>query len=158
MVNLNQELKNNHKCLDFATAIWGSINAHKGNLNPVTRRSVQGNIREINDKFYMAHTSGLYNKVKGAGLDLECSLTCAQWFKMHRELKSFYKSKKVIHREHINGGVKSMCDYLILNYKEFKSSNDVLNYIVDNTHFVARLNEETYINEHTTLEEIKIYV
>ena len=51
-----------------------------------------------------------------------------------------------------------MCDYLILNYKEFKNSNDVLDYIVNNTHFVARLNEETYINEHTTLEELKIYV
>ena len=153
MVHLNQELKKNKKCLDFSTAIWGSINAHKGNLNPTTRRSIQGNIREINDKFYMANTAGLYKKVKDSGVNLDDSLTCAQWFKLHRHLKSFYNSNKVIHREHINGGVKSMCDHLILNYIEFKDQQDVLNYIVDNTHFVARLNEETHINENTTLEQ-----
>ena len=158
MVHLNQELKANQKCLDFATAIWGSIYAHKGNLNPTTRRSIQGNIREINDKFYMEHTSGLADKVKNAGLPLDKNLTCSGWFNMHRDLKSFYQSKKVIHREHINGGVKSMCDYLILNYESFENPQDVLDYVVDNTHFVARLNEEAHINEHTTLEEIKQYI
>lgn len=158
MVHLNQELKANQKCLDFATAIWGSIYAHKGNLNPTTRRSIQGNIREINDKFYMEHTAGLADKVKNAGLSLDENLTCSGWFNMHRDLKSFYGSKKVIHREHINGGVKSMCDYLILNYESFENPQDVLDYVVDNTHFIARLNEETHINEHTTLEEIKQYI
>ena len=157
MKELNQHLKNNSKGLDFAIGILGAIKAYNGKLNPTTRRMIQGPIREINDMFTMEHTAKMEQTVVEAGFTVDKKLTCREWFLLHREMKKVYKIK-TLHREHVAGGVKSMCDYLIMNHDQFNSAEDVLSYIVDNTYFVARHIDEKEINEHMSLEQLEKYL
>lgn len=157
MKDLNQHLKTNTKGLDFATGIFGAIKAYQGRLNPNTRRMIQGPIREINDMFVMEHTAKLGFLAGQCGIKLDRKLTCREWFNTHKDLKKFLGLHKVLHREHIAGGVKSMCDYLILNHAEFSTANEVLAYIVDNTYFVARFIDED-LDENTSLEALATYL
>ena len=157
MKELNQHLKTSQRGLDFATGIFGAIQAYKGKLNPITRRMVQGPILEINDEFVMEHTAKLARLTGDAGIELKGKLTCREWFNVHRELKQHFGASKVLHSEHIAGGVKSICDHLIKNYKQFNSPEEVLAYIVDNTNFVARYIGEP-LNENTSIEELEQYL
>ena len=155
MVHLNQHLKQDEKSLRYAKGIWGAIKAYEGELNSISRDMITGPIRKLNDKFVMEHTAKIKDVCSEAGIILDRKFTCYEWFNMHRDLKSFYESTKVIHREHINGGVKSIADYLITNYNAFETPEDVLHYIVDNTHFVTRHVDEKELNEKTSLEKLQ---
>lgn len=157
MKHLNQHMKQDPKSLEFAIGILGSINAYRGSSTPISRRAIQGNIREINDKFTMEETLKMRDIVLEAGFELSKKLKCSEWFKLHKDLKKYYKSHKVLHREHVAGGIKEMCHHLLVNYMEFKTAQDVLDYIVDNTSFVARCITEVELNENTTLDELQKY-
>ena len=70
---------------------------------------------------------------------------------MAREIKK-YK----FHREHIEGGVKSITQNLIDGYKNFNCPEDVLKWLKDNYFVVLRLDsEKEKINQHSKLIAIK---
>ena len=60
------------------------------------------------------------------------------------------------HREHIEGGVKSITQKLIDGYKNFNCPEDVLKWLKDNYFVVLRLDsEKDKINQNSNLEDIK---
>ena len=80
-------------------------------------------------------------------------------FKNNTYRKSYVIAKKISNevfvREHINGGTYFLSKYLIENYKTFKSSKDVLSWLIDNTCIIIRhSSEKNSIKQDSKLEKI----
>ena len=74
--------------------------------------------------------------------------------------KTYLVAKKIksykFHREHIEGGVKSISQKLIGGYKSFNCPEDVLKWLKDNYFVVLRLDtEKEKINQQSKLTAIK---
>ncbi len=135
---------------DGAKVIYGAINQLKGKNTSNTRGLIGRIIRDIHhDAFPMiSKQSELVAKEKGLSFIGQSHL---KTYHIARELKNHK-----FHREHVGGGVNSMSNILLNQYKKFNSPDDVFQWLDKNYFVVLRLDsEKDKINENSNLEDIK---
>jgi len=136
--------------LDGAKVIYGAIKQLKGKNTSNTRGLIGRIIRDIHhDAFPMiSKQSELVAKEKGLSF---IGQSHHKTYHIARELKTCK-----FHREHVGGGVNSMANILLNQYKKFNSPDDVLQWLDKNYFVVLRLDsEKDKINENSNLEDIK---
>ncbi|MGB0770235.1 MAG: hypothetical protein ACPGPB_05735 [Flavobacteriaceae bacterium] len=136
--------------LDGAKVIYGAIKQLKGKNTSNTRGLIGRIIRDIHhDAFPMiSKQSELVAKEKGLSF---IGQSHHKTYHIARELKICK-----FHREHVGGGVNSMANILLNQYKKFNSPDDVLQWLDKNYFVVLRLDsEKDKINENSNLEDIK---
>ena len=136
--------------LDGAKVIYGAIKQLKGKNTSNTRGLIGRIIRDIHhDAFPMiSKQSELVAKEKGLSF---IGQSHHKTYHIARELKN-----RKFHREHVGGGVNSMANILLNQYKKFNSPDDILLWLDKNYFVVLRLDsEKNKINENSNLEDIK---
>ena len=136
--------------LDGAKVIYGAIKQLKGKNTSNTRGLIGRIIRDIHhDAFPMiSKQSELVAKEKGLSF---IGQSHHKTYHIAKELKTCK-----FHREHVGGGVNSMANILLNQYKKFNSPDDVLQWLDKNYFVVLRLDsEKDKINENSNLEDIK---
>lgn len=150
MKELNKHLKTESKAIEGATIIFGAVKELKGLNTFNTRNQITRNLRFMHDYWFLKPSVQSEKIANNFNLSLK-NITYN---------KSYYLAKKikghVFGREHINGGTQFLSEYLIDNYAAFKSANDILDWIIDNTFIVLRLDsEKEVIHKGSKYEEIK---
>ena len=93
-------------------------------------------------------------KLKEIGCEYNEYMTTSEIYRLNYKLKNNFKINRIIHVEHMNGGVKAIADKL-MNTK-LNSVKEVLQIINDMTFMAARLLEvEDHLCEHTSKKEFK---
>ena len=149
MKELNNNLMVDSRAIDGATIIFGSIKALEGKINSNTINQITRNLRFMHDYWIVGVSKKSELIVNNFNLS----------FKNNTYRKSYVIAKKISNevfvREHINGGTYFLSKYLIENYKTFKSSKDVLSWLIDNTYIIIRhSSEKNSIKQDSKLEKI----
>ena len=138
------------QAIDGAKVLYGAIKQLEGKSTPNTLGLIGKIIRDIHhDAFPIIskESERIAGKYKLSFQNIPHHKT----YVVAREIKK-YK----FHREHIEGGVKSITQNLIDGYKNFNCPEDVLKWLKDNYFVVLRLDsEKDKINQNSNLEDIK---
>jgi hypothetical protein len=149
MKELNNNLMVDSRAIDGATIIFGAIKALEGKINSNTINQITRNLRFMHDYWIVGVSKKSELIVNNFNLS----------FKNNTYRKSYVIAKKISNdvfvREHINGGTYFLSKYLIENYKTFKSSKEVLSWLIDNTCIIVRhSSEKNSIKQDSKLENI----
>jgi hypothetical protein len=148
-----EEFKTNTR----AISLYGSLIALQDveNYHIVTARdSVSRAVRRIHKNYKVLLTKRLQEKLKEIGCEYNEYMTTSEIYRLNYKLKNNFKINRIIHVEHMNGGVKAIADKL-MNTK-LNSVKEVLQIINDMTFMAARLLEvEDHLCEHTSKKEFK---
>lgn len=151
MRELNNNLMVDSKAIDGATIIFGAIKALEGKKNSNTINQITRNLRFMHNYWKI----GVSKKSESIANSHDLKLS----FKNITYGKSYVIAKKISDdifvREHINGGTYYLSNYLIENFKNFKSAKDVLCWLIDNTYIIIRhSSEKNSIKQDSKLENI----
>jgi hypothetical protein len=153
MKNQLEEFKTNTR----AVSLYGSLTALQDvkDYHTVTARdSVSRAVRRIHKTYKVLLTKRLQQKLKEIGCDYNEYMTTSEIYRLNHKLKNNFKIDRIIHVEHMNGGVKSIADKLMST--NLSSVKDVLQVIDNMTFMAARLLEvEDHLCENTSIEEFK---
>ena len=138
------------EAIDGAKVLFGAIKQLEGKSTPNTLGLIGKIIRDIH------HDAFPIISKESERIALKYKLS----FQNIPHHKTYVVAKKIksykFHREHIEGGVKSMAQKLIDGYKNFNCPEDVLKWLKNNYFVVLRLNsEKEKINQHSKLIAIK---
>ena len=138
------------KALEGSTILFGAIKQLKGNINSNTSGQIGRNIRWMHDYFPVSVSKKSESVANVFGLSF-MDVTYNKSYAIAKKIKGY-----TFGREHIEGGVQHIAEYLISNYKEFKTPEDVLNWLLENTHIVVRLSTESVeIAKESKIHDIK---
>jgi hypothetical protein len=138
------------EAIDGAKVLYGAIRQLEGKSTPNTIGLISKIIRDIHhDAFPIIskESERIARKYKLSFQNIPHHKTyvVAEKIKSHK-----------FHREHIEGGVKSITQKLIDGYKNFNSPEDLLKWLKDNYFVVLRLDsEKEKINQQSKLTAIK---
>jgi len=148
-----EEFKTNTRVV----SLYGSLIALQDveNYHIVTARdSVSRAIRRIHKTCKVPLTKRLQEKLKEIGCEYDEYMTTSEIYRLNYKLKNNFKIDRIIHVEHMNGGVKAIADKLMKT--KLNSSKEVLQIINDMTFMAARLLEvEDHLCERTSIKEFK---
>jgi len=151
MKHLNSHLVNKLSAQIGAKSILGTIKEFEGDLSPVAVQYVTRILRHLHGKDFIIVPSK-----KAEAIANKNGLTF-----IGRSYNNSYDAAKKIEgytfeREHISGGCQYLSEYLIENYKSFKNSLEVLEWLIENTKVVLRLKDEVeLIHEHSVITDIQ---
>lgn len=149
MKDSNNHLQIDSKAIDGATIIFGAIKALEGKNNSNTINQITRNLRFMHDYWIVGVSKKSESIVKNFNLSFK-NITYGKSYVIAKKI-----SDDVFVREHINGGTYYLSNYLIENYKNFKSANDVLCWLIDNTYIIIRhSSEKNSIKQDSKLENI----
>ena len=150
MKELNKYFKNEAKSIEGATIIYGAVKELKGLNTSNTRNQITRNLRFIHAYWFFAPSVQSEKVANRLNLSFK-NITYHKSYQYAKKIKGH-----VFVREHINGGTQFLSEYLIDNYASFKSTNEILDWIIENTFIVLRLKtEKDTILKDSKYEEIK---
>ena len=150
MKELNRYFKNEVRSIEGATIIYGAVKELKGINTSNTRNQITRNLRFIHAYWFFAPSVQSEKIANGFNLSFK-NITYQKSYQFAKKIKGY-----VFVREHINGGTQFISEYLIDNYASFKSTNEILDWIIDNTFIVLRLKtEKDQIHKGSKYEQIK---
>ena len=138
------------EAIDGAKVLYGAIKQLEGKSTPNTLGLIGKIIRDIH------HDAFPIISKESERIARKYKLS----FQNIPHHKTYVVAKKIkrykFHREHIEGGVKSISQKLIGGYKSFNCPEDVLKWLKDNYFVVLRLDtEKEKINQQSKLTAIK---
>jgi len=138
------------EAIDGAKVLYGAIKQLKGKSTPNTLGLIGKIIRDIHHDAFPIISKESERIARKAGYSFQD--------KTHH--KTYLIAKKIkkykFHREHIEGGVKSISQKLIGGFKNFNCPEDVLKWLKDNYFVVLRLDyEKDKIHQQSKLAAIK---
>ena len=138
------------EAIDGAKVLYGAIKQLEGKSTPNTLGLIGKIIRDIHhDAFPIISKES--ERIAQMYEESFQNIPHHKTYVVAKKIKS-YK----FHREHIEGGVKSISQKLINGYKNFNCPEDVLKWLKDNYFVVLRLDsEKDKINQNSNLEDIK---
>jgi|TARA_B110000879_G_scaffold63341_1_gene89139 hypothetical protein len=138
------------EAIDGAKVLYGAIKQLEGKSTPNTLGLIGKIIRDIHhDAFPIISKES--ERIAQMYEESFQNIPHHKTYVVAKKIKS-YK----FHREHIEGGVKSISQKLINGYKNFNCPEDVLKWLKDNYFVVLRLDsEKEKINQHSKLIAIK---
>lgn len=120
---------------------------------PTARDEITRTIRRIHKSWPTRLTNRLKHRLNEIGVPYKDTMTTHEIYILNRKLKSL-GINRIIHVEHINGGVKSISNKIIST--DIDSPNHVASIIKDMSFIVARLlEEESHLCEKTTIESFE---
>ena len=138
------------EAIDGAKVLYGAIKQLEGKSTPNTLGLIGKIIRDIHhDAFPIISKES--ERIAQMYEESFQNIPHHKTYVVAKKIKS-YK----FHREHIEGGVKSISQKLINGYKNFNCPEDVLKWLKDNYFVVLRLDsEKEKINQQSKLIAIK---
>lgn len=138
------------EAIDGAKVLYGAIRQLEGKSTPNTLGLIGEIIRDIHHDAFPIISKESERIARKYKLSFQ-NIPHYKTYVVAKKIKS-YK----FHREHIEGGVKSITQKLIDGYKNFNSPEDVLKWLKDNYFVVLRLDsEKEKINQQSKLTAIK---
>ena len=138
------------EAIDGAKVLYGAIKQLEGKSTPNTLGLIGKIIRDIHHDAFPIISKESERVAMLKNLSFQ-NIPHHKTYLVAKKIKS-YK----FHREHIEGGVKSISQKLIGGYKSFNCPEDVLKWLKDNYFVVLRLDtEKEKINQQSKLTAIK---
>ena len=138
-----------------AIALFGTLKALQSfdSFNKAAARDeITRTIRRIHKKWDTPLTKRLQNKLSSIGVEFKPVMTTTEVYKLNRKLRKEYGVDRIIHVEHMNGGVKSISDKLMET--DVQTVDQVLEIIESMTFMAARLLVvEDHLCESTSIED-----
>jgi hypothetical protein len=138
-----------------AIALFGTLKAlqdFKGFNQAAARDEITRTIRRIHKNWNSQLTLRLQNKLSSIGVEFNPVMTTSEIYRLNRTLRRDYGVDRIIHVEHMAGGVKSISDKLMQT--DIQSVDQVLEIIESMTFMAARLLVvEDHLCESTTIKD-----
>lgn len=138
-----------------AIALFGTLKAlqdFEGFNQAAARDEITRTIRRIHKKWNSQLTQRLQNELSSIGVEFKPVMTTSEIYKLNRILRRDYGVDRIIHVEHMAGGVKAISDKLMQT--DIQSVDQVLEIIESMTFMAARLLVvEDHLCESTTIED-----
>jgi hypothetical protein len=151
MKDLNIHLVKKSSALIGAKSIFGTIKEFEGDLSPNAVQYVTRILRHLHGKDFIIVPSKKAEAIAHKNGKTFIGRSYNNSYSISKKIKGY-----TFQREHINNGCQYLSTYLILNYKSFKSSLELLEWLIENSQVVLRLEDEAeLIHEHSTVTEIQ---
>ncbi len=122
-------------------------------LNSNTRNQITRNLRFIHDYWFIIpsiDSEKVANQSDSGFLSFK-NITYRKSYQIAKKIKGYS-----FIREHINGGTQYLSDYLIKNFNEFNDAQELLNWLVENSKIILRLDsQKESIHKNSKYNEIR---
>ena len=138
-----------------AITIYGAlvaISKHEDIHEAALRDEITRTIRRIHKKWPTILTSRLKSKLSDIGAPYKDIMTTSEIYRLNKVLRRQFGVDRIIHVEHMNGGVASISNKLMASNPQ--SPEEVMEIIESMTFMAARLLvDEDHLCESTTIEQ-----